>query len=58
MVTKYRVKAYEWMAKIELGNFGNKDTVGILLMRWLKTKGTEGTQGDCRIWDGPKDGEL
>lgn len=58
MVTKYRVKVYEWMAEIELGDFGDKNAGGVLLMRRLKTKGTEGTQGECRIWDGPKDGEL
>lgn len=46
------------MAEIELGDFGDKNAGGVLLMRRLKTKGTEGTQGECRIWDGPKDGEF
>lgn len=58
MVTKYRVKGYKWMAKIELGNLGDKNAVSVLVMRWFKTKGTEGTWGECRIWGGPKDGEL
>ena len=48
-MTKYRVRAYEWMAEIELGGFGNRNAGGMRPMRWLKTKGTEGIQGEGKV---------
>lgn len=30
----------------------------VLVVRWLRVRGPEGTQGEGSIWDGPEDGEL